>query len=99
MLTACKKCNAVVFKLSLSYSVTVIRMDNRIQKLNGYMESCRDEIIALISDNEIAEEAQKWNHYQRVIDNALDIIQDYISKQSVFKVDEQTTAGSAEDKQ
>ena len=38
-------------------------MENRVQKLNGYIESCskvRDEIIALIPENEIAEEAQRW---------------------------------------
>lgn len=32
-------------------------MENHVQILNGYMESCsevRDEIIALISDDEIA---------------------------------------------
>ena len=68
----------------------LLRMENRVQKLNGYMESCselRDEIIALISDDEIAEEAQKWIDYQLVIDNALDVGQEYISKQSVSKVD------------
>ena len=46
---------------SKSSSNKVIRMENRVQKLNGYMESCsevRDEIIALIPKNEIAEEAQ-----------------------------------------
>ena len=46
---------------SKSSSNNVIRMGNRVQKLIGYMESCsevRDEIIALIPENEIAEEAQ-----------------------------------------
>ena len=51
----------------------------------------RDQIIALILENEIAEEAQRWIDYQRAIDNALDIAQEYISKQTVSKVDEQTT--------
>ena len=44
-------------------SSNVVRMENRVQKLNGYIESCsevRDVVIALISDDEIAEEAQKW---------------------------------------
>ena len=44
------------------------------------MKSCsevRDKIIALMSDDEIAEEAQKWIDYQRVIDNSLDIAQGY----------------------
>ena len=64
---------------SKSSSNNVIRMENRVQKLNGYMESCievRDEIIALIPENEIAEEAQKWIHYQQAIDHALDIAQE-----------------------
>ena len=79
-----------------------IKMKNRVQKLDGYMESCsevKDEIIALIPDDEIAAEAQKWIDYQRAIDNALDIAQEYISKLSVSKVDEQTSSGSAEHKQ
>lgn len=77
-----------------SSSNNVIRIENRVQKLTGYMESCsevRDEIIALIPENEIAEEAQRWTDYQRAIDNALDISQEYISSQSISKVDEQTT--------
>ena len=77
-------------------------MDNRVQKLNGYMESCnkvRDEIIALIPENEIAEEAQRWIDYQRAIDNALNIAQEYTSKESISKVDEQTTSGSTEHNQ
>ena len=92
----------VILETSKSASNNVVRMENRVQKLNGYMESCsevRDEIIALISDDEIAEEAQKWIDYQLVIDNALDVAQEYISKQSVSKVDEQTTSVSAEHKQ
>ena len=92
----------VILETSKDSSNNVVRMENRVQKLNGYMESCsegRDEVIALISDNEIAEEAQKWIDYQRVIDNALDIAQEYISKQSVSKADEQTTSSSAEHKQ
>ena len=36
----------------------------------------RDQIIALILENEIAEEAQRWIDYQRAIDNALDIAQE-----------------------
>ena len=91
-----------ILETSKDSSNNVIRMENRVQKLSGYMESCsevRDEVIALISDDEIAEEAQKWNDYQRVIDYALDIAQEYISKQSVSKVDEQTTSGSAQHKQ
>ena len=51
----------------------IVRMENRVKKLNGYMESCsevRDEVIALISDDEITEEVQKWIDYQRGIDNA-----------------------------
>ena len=45
-------------------------MENRVQKLNGYMQSfseVRDQIIALILENEIAEEAQRWIDYQRAI--------------------------------
>ena len=64
---------------SKSSSNNVIRMENRVQKLNGYMESCsevRDEIKALIPENDIAEEAQRWFDYQRAIDNALDIAQE-----------------------
>ena len=52
-----------------SSSNNVIKMESRVQKLNGYMESCiglRDEIIALLPDAEIAEEVQKWIDYQRV---------------------------------
>ena len=92
----------VILETSKGSSNNVVRMENRVQKLNGYMESCsevRDEIIALISDDKIAEKAQKWIYYQRVIDNALDIAQEYIAKQSVSKGDEQTTSGSAEHKQ
>ena len=59
----------------------------------------RDQIIALILENEIAEEAQRWIDYQRAIDNALDIAQEYISKQTVSKVDEQTTSCSTKHKQ
>ena len=87
----------VILETSKSSSNNVVRMENRVQKLNGNMESCsevRDEIIALISD-----EAQKWIDYQRVIDNALDVAQEYIAKQSVSKVDVQTTSGSAEHNQ
>ena len=81
---------------SKSSSNNVIRMENRVQKVNGHMESCsevRDEIIALIPENEIAEEAQRWIDYQRAIDNASDIAQEYISNQSISKVDEQTIFG------
>ena len=66
-------------------------INNRVQELNGYLESCsevRDEIIALIPDNEIAEEAQKWIDYQTAIDNTLDIAQEYLSKLSSPKADE-----------
>ncbi|PFX17050.1 hypothetical protein AWC38_SpisGene18645 [Stylophora pistillata] len=92
----------VILETSKSPSNNIIRMENRVQKLNGYMESCskvREEIIALISDDEVAEEAQKWIDYQRVIDNALDIAQEYISRQAISKADEQTTSSSAEHKQ
>ncbi|XP_068750876.1 uncharacterized protein [Montipora capricornis] len=92
----------VILETSKDSSNNVVTMENRVQRLNGYMESCsevRDEVIALISDDEIAEEAQKWIDYQQGIDNALDIAQEYISKQSVSKVDEQTSSGSAEHKQ
>ena len=54
-----------------SPSNNVIKMESRVQKLNGYMESCtgeRDEIIALIPDDEMAEEVQKWIDYQRMIE-------------------------------
>lgn len=80
----------VILEMSKDSSNNVVRMETRVQKLNGYMECCsgiRDEVIALISADETAEEAQKWIDYQRVIDNALDIAQEYISKQSVSKVD------------
>ena len=66
------------------------------------MDGCnevRDEIIALIPADEMAEEAQKWIDYQRAIDNSLDIAQEYISKLPVSMVDEQTSLGSAEHKQ
>ena len=36
---------------------------------------------------------------ERYIDNALDIAQEYISKQTLSKVDEQTTSGSTKHKQ
>ena len=55
---------------SESSSNSVIRMENRVPKLNGDMESCsevRDEIIALIRENEIAEEAERWVDYQRAM--------------------------------
>lgn len=64
---------------SKSSSNNVIGMENRVQKLNGYIESCsevRGEIIALIPENEISEEAQRWIDYQRAIDNDLDIAQE-----------------------
>ena len=66
----------VILETSKSPINNAIKMENRVQKLNGYLESCsevRDEIIALIPDNEIAEEAQKWIDYQTAIDNTLDI--------------------------
>ena len=53
----------VILETSKVSSNNVVRMENRVQKLNGYIESCsevRDVVIALISDDEIAEEAQKW---------------------------------------
>ena len=59
----------VILETSKSASNNVIRMENQVQKLNGYMESwseVRDEIFALISDDEIAEEAQNWIDYQLV---------------------------------
>ena len=89
----------VILETSKSPINNAIKMENRVQKLNGYLESCsevRDEIIALIPDNEIAEEAQKWIDYQTAIDNTLDIAQEYLSKLSSPKVDEQATSGSAE---
>lgn len=92
----------VILETSKSPSNNIIRMENRVQKLNGYMESCsevREEIIALIPDDEVAEEAQKWIDYQRVFDTALDIAQEYISRQAISKADEQTTSSSAEHKQ
>ena len=55
---------------SKSSSNNVIRMESRVNKLNGDMESCsevRDEIIALIRENEIAEEAERWGDYQRAM--------------------------------
>ena len=55
---------------SKSSSNNVIRMESRVRKLNGDMESCsevRDEIIALIHENEIAEEAERWVDYQRAM--------------------------------
>ena len=89
----------VILETSKSPINNAIKMENRVQKLNGYLESCsevRDEIIALIPDDEIAEEAQKWIDYQTAIDNTLDIAQEYLSKLSSPKVDEQATSGSAE---
>ena len=55
---------------SKSSSNNVIRMESRVRKLNGDMESCsevRDEIIALIRENEIAEEAERRVDYQRAM--------------------------------
>ena len=83
----------VIVKMGKSSSNNVVRMENRVQRLNGYNESCSE-----VRD-EIAEEAQKWIDYQRAIDNALDIAQEYISEQSVSKVDEQSTLGLVEHKQ
>ena len=60
----------VILDTSYSFSNNVINMENRVQKLNGYMQSfseVRDQIIALILENEIAEEAQRWIDYQRAI--------------------------------
>ena len=89
----------VILKTGISSSKNVIKMENRIQKLNGYTESCievRDEIIAFIPDDKIAEEVQKWIDYQLVIDNALHTAQEYICKLSVSKVNEKTSSSSAE---
>ncbi|XP_022807808.1 uncharacterized protein LOC111344814 [Stylophora pistillata] len=58
----------VILETTKSPSNNVIRIENRVQKLNGYMESCsevREEIMALISDDEVAEEAQRWIDYHR----------------------------------
>jgi len=77
-------------------------MKNRVQKLNAHWESCneiRDEIIALLPDSQIAEEAQKWIEYQQAIDNTLDIAQEYLFKLASKNMDEQTTKVSAEHKQ
>ena len=52
----------VILETSKDSSNNVVRMENHVQKLNAYMESCSevgDEVIAFISDDESAEEAQK----------------------------------------
>ena len=41
-------------------------------------------------------EVKKWIDYQIAIDNTLDIAQEYLSKPSIPKEDEQATSGSAE---
>jgi len=92
----------VVIETSKSPGNNVIRMENRVQKLNTYWESCneiRDEIIALLPESEIAKEAEKWIGYQQVIDNALDIAPEYLSKFSSKIVDGETATVPAERKQ
>lgn len=92
----------VVIETSKSPGNNVIRMENHVQKLSTYWESCneiRDDIIALLPDSEIAKEAEKWIEYQQVIDNALDIAQKYLSKFSSKIIDGETTTVSAERKQ
>ena len=92
----------VVIETSKSPGKNVIRMENRVQKLNTHWESCNEiryEIIALLPDCEIAREAEKWMEYQQVIDNALDIAQEYLSKFSSKIIDGETAAVSAERKQ
>ena len=92
----------VVIETNKNPGNNVIRMENHIQKLNTYWESCneiRDEIIALLPDSEIAKEAKKWIEYQRVIDNALDMVQEYLSKFSSKIIDGETATVSAECKQ
>ena len=68
----------VILETSKSPGNNVIKMKNRVQKLNAHWESCneiRDEIIPLLPDSQIAEETQKWIEYQQAIDNTLDIAQ------------------------
>ena len=52
----------VVIETSKSPGSNLIRMEDCVQKLNAYPESCseiRDEIIALVPDGEIAKDAEK----------------------------------------
>ena len=91
----------VILETSKSPGNNVIKMENRVQKLNAHWESCseiRDEIIALLPDSQIGEEAQKWIEYQQAIDNTLDIAQEYLFKLASKNMDEQTAKVSAEDK-
>ena len=90
----------VILETSKSPGNNVIKMENRVQKLNAHWESCseiRDEIIALLPDSQIAEEAQKWIEYQQAIDNTLDIAQEHLFKLASKNMDEQTA--EAEHKQ
>ena len=92
----------VILETSKSPGNNVIKMENRVQKLNAHWESCseiRDEIIALLHDSQIGEEAQKWIEYQQAIDNTLDIAQEYLFKLASKNMDEQTAKVSAEHKQ
>ena len=92
----------VILETSKSPGNNVIKMKNRVQKLNAHWESCneiRDEIITLVPDSQIAEEAQKWIEYQQAIDNTLDTAQEYLFKLASRNIDEQTAKVSAEHKQ
>ena len=92
----------VVLETSKSSGNNVIKMENRGQKLNAHWESCseiRDEIIALLPDSQIGEEAQKWIEYQQAIDNTLDIAQEYLFELASKNMDEQTAKVAAEHKQ
>ena len=83
----------VILETSKSPGDNVIKMKNRVQKWNAHWESCneiRDEIIALLPDSQIAEEAQKWIEYQQAIDNTLDISQEYLFKLASKNMDDKT---------
>ena len=71
----------VVCEMSTSPGNNGIKMENRIQRLRALRTSCneiRDEIIAVLPDSEVVEEAQKGIDYQQVIDSTLDIAQEYL---------------------
>ena len=65
----------VVREMSTSSGNNGIKMENRIQRLRALRTSCneiRDEIITVLPDSEVVEEAQKGIDYRQVIDSTLD---------------------------
>ena len=73
-----------------------IKVQLRIERLTQYRESylqLRNQIIALIAEENIEEELRSWKGLLDVIDKAVDSAHEYLSKES--KVKDQSSQESA----